>query len=125
MDADVTSSTGLPQEAPDETLAGADARELLEFAAKYRIAVESGNDPIIMLDDEGKISLWNKAAVRVFGYAAHEALGQDVHALIIPERYRQASAQAFSHFRTTGEGAALGQTRELAGIRKGLSLIHI
>jgi len=119
MDDDVTSASELRQQETDETLSGADAHELLEFAAKYRIAVESGNDPIIMIDNEGRISLWNQAAVKVFGYAAHEALGQDVHALITPERYRQACAQAFSHFRTTGEGAALGQTRELAGIRKG------
>ncbi|MFA7268386.1 MAG: PAS domain S-box protein [Sterolibacterium sp.] len=82
------------------------------------LVADAALDAIVMIDNEGRISLWNKAAERIFGYAASEALGKDVHALITPQRYLAASAQAFSHFRTTGEGAALGKTLELYGIRK-------
>ncbi|MCX7173235.1 MAG: PAS domain S-box protein [Proteobacteria bacterium] len=119
MDTDLSRPGVSLEEEPDESLTTADAHTLLEIAATHRIAVDVANDPIIMVDNEGKIALWNKAAEKLFGYPAHEALGRDVHALITPQRYLPASTQAFNHFKTTGEGAALGKTLELAGIRKG------
>jgi len=102
-----------------DTRPAAEAQALREIAARHCIACDIANDPIIMINHDGKIALWNRAAEMVFGYAASEALGQDLHALITPERFRQASRQAFDHFQATGEGAALGKTVELAGIRKG------
>ena len=118
MDTDAASAAGIREEELDESLSAADAHSLLEIAAKHRIATDVANDPIIMVDNEGKISLWNKAAEKVFGYTETEALGRDVHALIAPRRYHSVSADAFNHFRVTGEGAALGKALELSGIRK-------
>ncbi|TRZ94590.1 MAG: PAS domain S-box protein [Rhodocyclaceae bacterium] len=103
----------------DESLSSADAHALLEIAAIHRIATDVANDAIIMIDNEARISLWNRAAERVFGYSFHEAMGQEVHALIAPQRYHAVSAKAFEHFKATGEGAALGKLLELTGIRKG------
>ncbi|MFA6311566.1 MAG: ATP-binding protein [Sterolibacterium sp.] len=118
MDNDVLGAAELEGQ-QDESLSFADAHALLEIAAKHRIATDVANDPIIMIDNDGRISLWNRAAERVFGYTADEAMGRDMHALISPERYREVSERAFRHFQTTGEGAALGKKLELAGIRKG------
>ena len=119
MDTDAASPPGYLKDKQDEHLSMAEARALMEISAQHRIALDVANDPIVMIDNEGKIALWNRAAEKVFGYAASEALGQDLHALITPQRYLQASRKAFHHFRATGEGAALGKTLELAGIRKG------
>lgn len=105
--------------AQDETLSYADAHALLEMATKHRIATDVANDPIIMIDNDGRIALWNQAAEKVFGYTVNEAMGQDVQTLITPQRFRAANAQAFDRFRTTGEGSVLGKTLELTGLRKG------
>ena len=55
------------------------ARAILEHAA----------DIMIFADAEGVIRLWNAAAVRAFGFAAEEALGNSLD-LIIPEHLRRA-----------------------------------
>jgi PAS domain S-box-containing protein len=46
--------------------------------------VESSDDAIVSKSLDGIIASWNKAAERVFGYSAHEAIGQPI-TLVIPE----------------------------------------
>jgi len=57
-------------------------------AAKERLAsiVESSDDAIISKTLDGTILTWNSGAERIFGYAAKEAVGQQVTILIPPER---------------------------------------
>ena len=49
--------------------------------------VRAAGDAIVIADPEGRITLWNPAAERIFGYPAGEAVGQSLD-LIIPERFR-------------------------------------
>jgi PAS domain S-box-containing protein len=46
--------------------------------------VESSEDAIVSKNLDGIITTWNKAAERIFGYSAHEAIGQPI-TLVIPE----------------------------------------
>ncbi|GFE59644.1 PAS domain S-box protein [Geobacter sp. AOG2] len=91
---------------------------LNESEARLNKLVNSAQDAIIMLNPDGSISMWNESAIRIFGYSPQEAIGQDFHRLIAPERYLDQHAQAFKKFLTTGEGAAVGQVLELFGLRK-------
>jgi PAS domain S-box-containing protein len=50
--------------------------------------VAGAGDAIMVCDAEGAITLWNKAAERIFGYTEAEALGQSLD-IIIPMRQRQ------------------------------------
>jgi PAS domain S-box-containing protein len=92
--------------------------DLTASEGRIRAITSSAQDAIVMMDDHGRISYWNPAAERTFGYSAAEALGKELHTLLAPERFRQAAAAAFGPFLRSGEGAAVGKVLDLAAIRK-------
>src|SRR6201996_242034 len=53
----------------------------------FSAVVESANDAIITMSLNGIITGWNRAAERLFGYSADEAVGQSI-ALIVPSHRR-------------------------------------
>ncbi|HZT58174.1 MAG TPA: chemotaxis protein CheB [Pyrinomonadaceae bacterium] len=60
--------------------------ELLASQEQWRIFVESVEDYAIMLfDDEGRFTGWNKGAEKIFGYSAEEAKGQPTDLIFTPE----------------------------------------
>ena len=75
-------------------------------------------DAILMMDPAGRISYWNPAAERIFGYTSDEAIGRNLHALIVHTRYHPAHRAAFPAFLKTGEGNAIGKTLALEALRK-------
>jgi two-component system sensor histidine kinase/response regulator len=94
------------------------AQELLDSQANLRAITASAQDAILMMDDRGRLTYWNHAAERIFGHASAEALGRNLHDLIAPQRYHEAYHAAFPVFLRSGQGAAIGQTLELQGLRK-------
>ncbi len=104
---------------------GADVteRRQAEAALREREAIlhnitESAQDAIVMMDPTGCISFWNPAAEQIFGYTRQEALGQNLHQLLAPERYHAAHHKAFPAFLNTGRGNAVGKTLGLHAWRK-------
>ena len=58
-----------------------------EIRLRYAAIVESSDDAIVAKTLEGAISAWNSAAERMFGYTAHEAIGQPITIIIPPDLY--------------------------------------
>jgi PAS domain S-box-containing protein/putative nucleotidyltransferase with HDIG domain len=95
---------------------GIRARKMAE--EKFRKITESAQDAVIIMTDK-RISFWNKAAERIFGYTAAEAIGQELHALITPPQAHAAFEHAFPHFQATGTGPVIGKLIEVSALRKG------
>jgi PAS domain S-box-containing protein len=93
-------------------------RALLESEQKFRVMSASAQDAIVMIDNEGNVTFWNAAAEKIFGYAAQEAIGADLHQLIAPPRFHDDFRKGFAHFRQSGAGNVVGTTRELAALHK-------
>lgn len=70
-------------------------------AAKLAALVDSAMDAIITIDEAQRIVLYNRAAERIFGWSAREALGRSIETLI-PERFRRLHAQHVRGFAATG-----------------------
>jgi PAS domain S-box-containing protein len=87
---------------------------LRENEARLRAITDSAQDAIIMMDPCGAISFWNPAAEKILGYRPEEAMGQDLHQLLAPERFLEAHRAAFPEFQRTGRGSAVGKLVELA-----------
>ena len=84
--------------------------------AHVRTITRSLQDALIMMNPQGNITFWNPAATRIFGYAAEEALGKNLHALLAPQRYHAAHRNAFACFLETGSGDAVDKTLELEAV---------
>lgn len=100
-------------------------KKLKENEARMRSISESANDAIVMLDPEGNVSFWNKAAEKIFGYGLDDIMGKNFHALIISEHLYKDYEDGFEHFKETGEGRAVGKTIELKGLHKNGDVIAI
>ncbi|EEF60620.1 multi-sensor signal transduction histidine kinase [Pedosphaera parvula Ellin514] len=84
-----------------------------QFSAILNVAL----DAIITMDHKGKVSDFNPAAERIFGYRRDDILGRPIAELIIPERLRQRHYEGLSRYLATGEGPVLGKRIEMPALR--------
>ena len=59
-------------------------------------------DGVIVSDTSGKITFWNAAATRIFGFAENEAIGQSLD-LIVPQRQRDRHWDGYHKTMATGQ----------------------
>ena len=77
-------------------------------AAAIGLAVLGGEgDAIVAADRDGLITYWNPGAVRIFGFAEAEALGQSLD-IIIPERQRERHWAGYREMMRTGKSRYSG-----------------
>ena len=62
---------------------------------------------IVVIDADGAVLHWNRAATRLFGYAPGELIGQPVETLL-PERLRQAHVAHRHAYRAQPRTRAMG-----------------
>jgi diguanylate cyclase (GGDEF)-like protein/PAS domain S-box-containing protein len=91
---------------------------LQESEEKFRTISTSARDAIIMIDDKGTVSFWNKAAETIFGYSALEIAEEKIHSFLVPLRYRETSEKGLHEFGLTGQGPVIGKTLEYTALRK-------
>lgn len=100
-------------------------RELRENEEKLRAVTESSNDAVIIMDPWGRVAYWNRAAEKMFGYEAAEAMGRELHPLIVPEEHLETSVQGHRHFLTEGNGVIRHPLKEFEARRKDGSIFPI
>jgi two-component system sensor kinase FixL len=95
-----------------------DALLMLELnEARWQAVLHTARDAIISIDVEGKVSLFNRAAEAIFGYAADEVLGRNVSILMSPP-YRDEHDGYILRYRQTGVPKAIGRIRQIEARRK-------
>jgi PAS domain S-box-containing protein len=79
--------------------------------------IETAQDAIVRMDNNGFINIWNKSAEKIFGYSENEIIGQPI-TKIIPNRDKKQHEDKFMRFLKTGEFTDVGRTIEIHGINK-------
>ena len=114
-----------------------DARDQLELRVRQRTAelaltnertraiVDTALDGIVTMDHEGKITEFNPAAERIFGYSRSEVIGQALAQVIIPSRLRERHSAGLARYLATGEAPLLGKRLELSGLRADCSEVAV
>ena len=85
--------------------------------ARFRAAVESAPNGMVMVDRVGKIILVNREIERLFGYGREELLGQPIERLV-PQRFRERHPGYRTDFFAHPQTRSMGAGRDLFGVRK-------
>jgi len=85
---------------------------------RLKTITNAAHDAIIMIDNQGLVSYWNPAAETILGYSSEQAMGRNLHQLIMPARYESAFQASFPKFQRTGQGNAVNVTTELYALKK-------
>jgi PAS domain S-box-containing protein len=80
--------------------------------------LESALDCIIGMDHEGRITEFNPAAERTFGWKRDEVVGQDMGELLVPPSLRQAHRAGLERYLAGGAASLLGRRIEMPALRK-------
>ena len=74
-------------------------------------------DCIVVMDQEGRIVEFNRAAESTFGYSRDQVIGELLHEKIQPQRFRAAHTAGLARYLATGEQKIFAKRTELAGLR--------
>jgi two-component system sensor kinase FixL len=91
--------------------------QLRASEARWRSIIQSAVDGIVVIDQYGRVEAFNPAAERLFGYAEHEVLGQNVN-LLMPSPYHEEHDTYLGRYLATGRAKIIGTGREVTGRRR-------
>ena len=93
----------------------ADITQQSRRQAETEAILDTAVDAIIIIDENGRIETFNKAATELFGYTAAEALGRSV-CMLMPEPHRSDHDQYMRRYLTTGQARIIGIGRDLEAV---------
>ncbi len=91
--------------------------DLRSREAHLQSILDAVPDATVVIDAEGIVTSFSRAAVRQFGYQPHEVIGQNVKVLM-PQPYRDQHDGYISRYLATGEKRIIGIDRVVVGQRK-------
>lgn len=94
-----------------------DITERKQEEERFRLAIESAPNAVIMVNQKGEIVLANPKTEIYFGYSREELIGQSVD-MLVPERFRDKHLGYRSGFYGQPIPRPMGAGRELYGLRK-------
>ncbi len=93
-------------------------KSLQESERKFKAISTSAQDGIIIVDNNGNVNYWNKAAEKMFGYKYDEIIGKGLHRILTSKGFYVNYKKGFSKVKDTGNGATVGKTLELCAVKK-------
>ena len=91
---------------------------LRDSEEKFRAISATAKDAIVMMGSDGRVSYWNPAAEKIFGYKKEEAMDRELYKLIAPKRFHEDFRREFVEFQGAGQGNVVGKTLELTVVNR-------
>ncbi len=101
--------------------AGAARAALTAKEARYRAILQAALDAVVTIDERNRITFWNPAATRLFGFTADEALGRDIGVLLLP----RLDPRALAALAVIAEAQGGGALHETAARRRDGTLMPV
>lgn len=92
--------------------------------ARLESVLETAPDGIIVMDEDSRILVFNKACEQLFGYGAAEVIGENVR-ILMPHQHHDNHDLYVQRYRATSERRIIGIGREVEGRRKDGSLFPL
>src|SRR5918992_5990421 len=92
-------------------------QHVVQAEERMRSVIDHVVDGIITIDERGTVSTFNRAAERIFDYAAGEVVGKNVR-MLMPQPYRREHDSYIGNYLRTGQAKIIGIGREVVGRRK-------
>ena len=93
-------------------------RDLLEKEETTRGILEAAADAFISIDADGIVTNWSRQSEQLFGWTAHEAKGQRLSELVVPESMRQGHLDGIARIANGGAATVLGQRVEMPALHR-------
>lgn len=93
-----------------------DSANLSEMALRMESILNAAVDGIVVIDQDGRIELFNRAAEHIFGYSCNEVLGKNVSILMGKPHSHQHQDHIREYLRS-GKAKIIGIGREVEGKR--------
>jgi PAS domain S-box-containing protein len=94
-----------------------DISERRQAEERFRLAVESSPNGMVMVSQRGQIVLVNAEAEHMFGYSRDELVGRNIE-MLVPARFRAGHSSHRENFANQPERRLMGAGRDLYGLRK-------
>ncbi|HEC18141.1 MAG TPA: PAS domain S-box protein [Gammaproteobacteria bacterium] len=93
-------------------------QKLHQSESRLEAVINIAGSVLICIDESHRITLFNRQAEHVFGYAAREVLGRPL-GMLLPERFREAHTEYIHHFANKNIQKSMAQDRSVvSGLRK-------
>ncbi|HDC4405433.1 TPA: diguanylate cyclase [Enterobacter cloacae] len=91
---------------------------LAESEENHRQLVETAQDAVITINHAGTVVNWNRAAERIFGWSAAEAIGNNLGEMIVPEEFREQHARGLLRSQAAQPSDILNRTIEITALHR-------
>jgi diguanylate cyclase (GGDEF)-like protein/PAS domain S-box-containing protein len=94
------------------------AAQLERSEDRIRAILANAPDAFIGIDQQGRITDWNRQAQSTFGWTDAEAVGRSLAELLIPQRMRDSHTAGLGAFARTGTGPVVDKRIELSALHR-------
>ncbi len=94
------------------------AEALRTSEERIRLIVNSSQDAVVTIDEQGQVTGWTSQAETMFGWTREEVFDRPLTEFIIPPQHRQAHDAGIRRYLSTGEEVVLNRLIEMTALRK-------